>query len=65
MVGRNVERGQACVESLEQQGIRAAFFAADAMSRDDLRRVESEVESQLGVPSVLVNAAGVMILKPL
>ena len=58
VVGRNVERGQACVESLEQQGIRAAFFAADAMSRDDLRRVESEVESQLGVPSVLVNAAG-------
>ncbi|MDH4374189.1 MAG: SDR family oxidoreductase [Verrucomicrobiota bacterium] len=58
VVGRNAERGQACVQSLQQQGTRAAFFAADAMSRDDLRRVESEVERQLGVPTVLVNAAG-------
>jgi NAD(P)-dependent dehydrogenase (short-subunit alcohol dehydrogenase family) len=46
------------VESLKQQGTRAAFFTADAMCREDLRRVEAEVEQQLGVPSVLVNAAG-------
>lgn len=58
VVGRNAERGQACVESLKQQGTRAAFFTADAMCRDDLSRVEAEVGQQLGVPSVLVNAAG-------
>ena len=30
VVGRNAERGRACVESLKQQGTRAAFFTADA-----------------------------------
>lgn len=58
VVGRNAERGGACVRSLEEQGSRAAFFAADAMSREDLRRVEVEVTDRLGVPSILVNAAG-------
>ncbi|MBM3849148.1 MAG: SDR family oxidoreductase [Verrucomicrobia bacterium] len=58
VVGRNAERGGACVRSLEEQGARAAFFAADAMSCEDLRRAESEVTARLGVPSILVNAAG-------
>ncbi|MEY4690048.1 MAG: hypothetical protein RIT19_373 [Verrucomicrobiota bacterium] len=58
VVGRNVERGAACVRSLEEQRARAAFFAADAMSREDLSRVEDEVQQRLGTVSILVNAAG-------
>jgi NAD(P)-dependent dehydrogenase (short-subunit alcohol dehydrogenase family) len=58
VVGRNVERGQGCVDALTASGVRAAFFSADALQRDDLVRIESEIQAALGAPSILVNAAG-------
>jgi NAD(P)-dependent dehydrogenase (short-subunit alcohol dehydrogenase family) len=58
VVGRNAERGQACVDALQTAGAQAAFFTADALNRDDLKRVEAEVTGTLGTPSILLNAAG-------
>jgi NAD(P)-dependent dehydrogenase (short-subunit alcohol dehydrogenase family) len=58
VLGRNAERGAACVKRIEQRGGQARFFAVDAMSRDSLRGVHQEVQKTLGSPTVLVNAAG-------
>jgi len=58
VVGRNAERGQACVDAVAAAGGRAAFFAADALCRDDLVRIEAEITARFGAPSILVNAAG-------
>lgn len=58
VVGRNAERGQACVDAVTAAGGRAAFFTADALVREDLVRIEREISETFGAPSVLVNAAG-------
>lgn len=58
VVGRNAERGQACVDAVVAAGGRAGFFTADALVRDDLMRIEREITAALGAPSILVNAAG-------
>lgn len=58
VVGRNAERGQARVDSILRAGGRACFVAADAGCREDLQKAHSLIRSQLGQPTVLVNAAG-------
>ena len=58
VVGRNAERGQACVDAMRNAGGRAAFFTADALVREDLVRIEREITAAFGAPSILVNAAG-------
>ncbi len=58
VVGRNAERGHACVQRIQSTGGLARFFAADASSIADLRSTESAIMSELGAPSILVNAAG-------
>ena len=58
VVGRNADRGQACVDAVRAAGGKAAFFTADALVREDLVRIEQEITSAFGAPSVLVNAAG-------
>jgi NAD(P)-dependent dehydrogenase (short-subunit alcohol dehydrogenase family) len=58
ILGRNAERGEACVKRIsELRGI-AKFFAADAMSRDSLRHAHQEIQKVFGAPTILVNAAG-------
>src|SRR5690349_10693280 len=37
VLGRNAERGEACVNRIKGQGGKASFFSVDAMSRDSLR----------------------------
>ncbi|MSU33155.1 MAG: SDR family oxidoreductase [Pedosphaera sp.] len=58
VVGRNSERGEDCVQKLKAFGAKSAFFRADALQRDDLVRIESDITKNLGAPSILVNAAG-------
>ncbi len=58
VVGRNAERGKAAVEAIRKLGRSAAFFAADALNRRQLEQGLEDIERQLGLPSILVNAAG-------
>jgi NAD(P)-dependent dehydrogenase (short-subunit alcohol dehydrogenase family) len=58
VVGRNEERGQARVKAIQAKGGKAAFFACDVMSRSSLTEAHEQLEARLGVPTILVNAAG-------
>jgi NAD(P)-dependent dehydrogenase (short-subunit alcohol dehydrogenase family) len=58
VLGRNEERGLACVKKITGEGGTAQFFTADAMSGKSLAAVHRQVEAHLGVPTILVNAAG-------
>jgi NAD(P)-dependent dehydrogenase (short-subunit alcohol dehydrogenase family) len=58
VVGRNAERGEARVNVITGAGGHAAFFSADASDQSSLREAHAHIESQLGNPSILVNAAG-------
>jgi NAD(P)-dependent dehydrogenase (short-subunit alcohol dehydrogenase family) len=58
VLGRNAERGQARVKAITARGAVASFYAADAVSRASLAEAHGQLESKLGPPSILVNAAG-------
>ncbi len=58
VLGRNAERGEARVQSLKKYGNPAAFFSADAISRESLKAAHEAIEKTLGAPTILVNAAG-------
>jgi NAD(P)-dependent dehydrogenase (short-subunit alcohol dehydrogenase family) len=58
VVGRNSQRGEACVKRIKDAGKRAEFFAADATDAATLRSAHAQIESKLGGPTILVNAAG-------
>jgi NAD(P)-dependent dehydrogenase (short-subunit alcohol dehydrogenase family) len=58
VLGRNQERGQARVKAITDKGGQAAFFACDASSRSNLTEAHQKIETALGVPTILVNAAG-------
>ena len=58
IVGRNAERGEHRVESIRTAGGQARFFQADAQLPESLRQAHQAIESSLGPPTILVNAAG-------
>ncbi|HYE33425.1 MAG TPA: SDR family oxidoreductase [Methylomirabilota bacterium] len=58
IVGRNAERGEARVKTITNAGGRAQFFSADAMSRESIQAAHKAITDRLGVPTILVNAAG-------
>jgi NAD(P)-dependent dehydrogenase (short-subunit alcohol dehydrogenase family) len=58
VVGRNAERGAARVQAIREAGGRAEFFAADAVNRGELEPAHRAIETALGAPTILVNAAG-------
>jgi NAD(P)-dependent dehydrogenase (short-subunit alcohol dehydrogenase family) len=58
VLGRNAERGQARAHSIQKQGGYAEFFVADALDRNSLNAASEALSSRLGVPTILVNAAG-------
>lgn len=58
VLGRSAERGQACVNRIAKAGGKAAFFAADAVNAASLTEAHQAIETKLGAPTVLVNAAG-------
>jgi NAD(P)-dependent dehydrogenase (short-subunit alcohol dehydrogenase family) len=58
VLGRNAERGQARVDAIRAQGGTAEFFATDALDKVSLRDAHEAIVELLGVPTILVNAAG-------
>ncbi len=58
VLGRNAERGAACVKRIQDTGGDTRFFHADAMSRESLGRARGEIQEAFGFSSILVNAAG-------
>ena len=58
VLGRNAERGEARVKAIQSQGGQAQFFSADAISRRSLAEAHEKIESTLGAPTILLNAAG-------
>jgi NAD(P)-dependent dehydrogenase (short-subunit alcohol dehydrogenase family) len=58
VLGRNAERGEARVRSIEEQGGTAQFFSADALDQNSLKATCEALLNRLGAPTILVNAAG-------
>ena len=58
VLGRNAERGEACVSRISSAGGSARFFSADAASRESLEMARRAISEALGDPTILVNAAG-------
>ena len=58
VLGRNEERGSARVNAIKTQGGMAQFFNADAVLRSSLKEAHEKIETLLGAPTILVNAAG-------
>jgi len=58
VVGRNQDRGLARVKAIQDKGGQAAFFPADALKMESLHAAHQAIEKSLGVPAILVNAAG-------
>jgi len=58
VLGRNADRGEACVSRISSAGGSARFFSADAASRESLEKARREISEALGDPTILVNAAG-------
>jgi NAD(P)-dependent dehydrogenase (short-subunit alcohol dehydrogenase family) len=58
VLGRNAERGQSRVKTIEKLGGKAAFFNCDAVARCSLTEAHEQIEAKLGAPTILVNAAG-------
>lgn len=58
VLGRNAERGQACVARIQQAKGDAAFFSADTSSRESLQAANEQITKAMGAPTILVNAAG-------
>jgi NAD(P)-dependent dehydrogenase (short-subunit alcohol dehydrogenase family) len=58
VLGRNKERGEACVKRIADAGGKAVFVSAEATNPESLAAAHREVEAKLGAPTVLVNAAG-------
>ena len=58
VLGRNAERGNERVRAIRAAGGRAEFVACDAHQQAQLEQAQVQIETSLGAPSVLVNAAG-------
>jgi NAD(P)-dependent dehydrogenase (short-subunit alcohol dehydrogenase family) len=58
VLGRNSERGEARVRSIQQKSGTAHFFSADAIDQDSLKAAREALSTRLGPPTILVNAAG-------
>lgn len=58
VLGRNADRGNVRVKAIKDKGGQARFFSADAVSRCSLTEAHEQIESTLGAPTILLNAAG-------
>lgn len=58
IVGRSAERGEKCVQTIQESGGTAMFHTADALDPQSLRQARDGIAQQLGHVSILVNAAG-------
>jgi NAD(P)-dependent dehydrogenase (short-subunit alcohol dehydrogenase family) len=58
ILGRNKERGDACVEKIRGSGGRAYFISCDAQDAVSVRDAHDTVSDYYGGPTILVNAVG-------
>ncbi len=58
VLGRNVERGEACANGINGNGGSAKFFQTDAIDAASLATAHRAIETAFGATTVLVNAAG-------
>jgi NAD(P)-dependent dehydrogenase (short-subunit alcohol dehydrogenase family) len=58
VLGRNEERGNARVKTIQAKGGQAAFFPADAVQKASLHAAHQAIEKSWGAPTILLNAAG-------
>lgn len=61
----NEAAGKATVEEINKEGGEAVFFRHDVASSDDWQRVVAGAIERFGKIDVLVNNAGILIMKPL
>lgn len=64
LCGRNPARVEALLVELRAEGIAAAGRAADVGNPDDVKALVATVTGELGPVSVLINNAGIAILRP-
>ena len=65
LVSRDREKLEGVKQEIEGAGGSAAVFLADVAREEDVKRLESEVSSQLGQVQILINNAGTNIRKNL
>jgi NAD(P)-dependent dehydrogenase (short-subunit alcohol dehydrogenase family) len=58
VLGRSHERGNACVQRITSAGGNPKFFHADATQPASLAAAHKEIDTALGAPTILINAAG-------
>ena len=58
VLGRNAERGEACVKEIKDANCQAQFFSCNAMDPASLKSCHEALGKSLGSPTVLLNAAG-------
>lgn len=58
ILGRNQDRGEARVRSIQDNGGTAEFFAADALDPGSLKSACESLNKRFGAPTILVNSAG-------
>src|SRR5271156_3810536 len=63
ILARNEEKNRAVVEELARAGGPALAIHLDVTKRDDLRPAMEDVERELGPISILVNNAGIAIMR--
>lgn len=61
----NDEEGEATAAQIRDAGGSAQFYPHDVTEEDDWKRVVDAVTSDLGLPTVLVNNAGIYLIKAL
>ncbi len=64
VVGRNPERGNACVERITSSQGSAEFFAADSTSKDDLEAIVTHLRNKNQHCDILINGAGINSATP-
>ena len=64
IVDRQVEAGEKLAAEINATGARAAFFAADVSSGNDVKAAVDAAGAELGMPQVLFNHAGTIVVKP-
>lgn len=64
VVGRNPERGNACVERITSSQKSAEFFAADSTSKDDLEAIVTHLHNKNQQCDILINGAGINSATP-
>jgi 2-dehydro-3-deoxy-D-gluconate 5-dehydrogenase len=63
ILARNEEKNRAVLDELKKHGVSALALRLDVTRRDALRPAMEEVERKLGAVSILVNNAGMVIMR--